>query len=80
MPWSALKHHALPLTIFGFAGSVVWLQEIPLDTAARVGALGVGACLAAGPVHGAFIKVWERQEKTQGLDQKQSLLRCLKRE
>lgn len=73
---AALKHHAAPaeaLTVLGFAGSVVWLQEIPLDTAARVGALCVGARLAARPVHGAFIEVWERQEKNQGLNQKKTL-------
>lgn len=57
------------LTILGFAGSVIGLQEVPFNTAARVGALRVGARLAAGPVDGAFVEVWKRRQKPQGLDQ-----------
>lgn len=63
LPRSTTLPPAQALTVLGFAGSVVRLQEIALDTAARVGALCVGARLTARPVHGAFVKVWEKQEK-----------------
>lgn len=48
------------LTIFGFAGAVVWLQQVALHTAAGVGALRVCARLAARPVHIAFIEIYRR--------------------
>lgn len=48
------------LTIFGFAGAVVWLQQIALHTAAGVGALSVCARLAARPIHTALIKIYKR--------------------
>lgn len=47
-------------TIFGFAGAVVWLQQVTLHTAAGVRALSVGARLAASPVHVALIKIYRR--------------------
>lgn len=47
-------------TIFGFAGAVVWLQQVTLHTAAGVRALTVGARLAASPVHVALIKIYRR--------------------
>lgn len=47
-------------TILGFAGAVVWLQEVTLHTAAGVRALTVGARLAASPVHVALIKIYRR--------------------
>ena len=46
-----------PLTVLGLAGPVVGLQQVALHTAAEVGALGVGACLAAGSVHHALVEV-----------------------
>lgn len=44
-------------TIFGFAGAVVWLQQVTLHTAAGVRALSVRARLAASPVHIALVKI-----------------------
>lgn len=47
-------------TIFGFAGAVVWLQQVTFHTAAGVRALTVGARLAASPVQVALIKIYRR--------------------
>lgn len=44
-------------TIFGFAGAVVWLQQVTLHTATGVRALSVRARLAASPVHIALVKI-----------------------
>lgn len=80
---AAHKEHAPPveaLTILGFAGSVIRLQEVPFNTAARVGALRVGAGLAAGPVDRAFVKVWKKGQNPRGLDEQTPLLGRLKRE
>lgn len=46
------------LTIFGFAGAIVWLQQVALHTAAGVGALCVCARLAACPVHIALVEIY----------------------
>lgn len=54
-----------PPTILGLAGTVVWLQQVTFHTAAREGAIRVGAELAAGAVHRALIKVC--QEKIKGM-------------
>lgn len=51
------------LTILGFAGSVIRLQEVSFNTAARVGTLCVGAGLAAGPIDSALIEVSKRRQK-----------------
>ena len=45
------------LTVLGLAGAVVGLQQVALHTGADVGALGVGARLAAGAVHHALVEV-----------------------
>lgn len=45
------------LTIFGFAGAVVGLQEVALHTAAGVGAVSICARLTARPVHIALIEI-----------------------
>lgn len=47
-------------TVFGFAGAVVWLQQVALHTAAGVGALSVAARLAAGPVRVTLVKIYRR--------------------
>ena len=52
------------LTIFGFAGAVVWLQQVALHTAAGVGALIVCAHLTAGPVHIALIEIYQEKNAT----------------
>lgn len=46
------------LTIFGFAGAIVWLQQVALHTAAGVGARRVCARLAACPVHIALVEIY----------------------
>lgn len=46
------------LTIFGFAGAVVRLQQVALHTGADVGALSVCARLTAHPVHIALIEIY----------------------
>lgn len=51
------------LTILGFAGAVVRLQQVTLHTAADVGALGVGARLAAGAVHGALVEICREERQ-----------------
>lgn len=48
------------LTIFGFAGAVIWLQQVSLHTAAGVGALSVCARLTARPVHIALIEIYKK--------------------
>lgn len=52
------------LTIFGFAGTVVWLQQVTLHTAAGIGALTVCACLTAGPIHTALIEIYQEKDAT----------------
>lgn len=47
-------------TIFGFAGAVVWLQQVTLHTAAGVRAFSVRARLAASPVDVALVKIYRR--------------------
>lgn len=44
-------------TVLGLAGAVVRLRQISFHAGAGVAAVGVGAGLAAGPVHTALIKV-----------------------
>lgn len=63
------------LTIFGFAGAVVWLQQVALHTAAGVGALGVCACLTARPVHIALIEIY--RGTTIYYLQRQPAMRCI---
>lgn len=48
------------LTIFGFAGAVVWLHQVTLHTGAGVGALSVSARLTASPVHVTLIEIYKR--------------------
>lgn len=48
------------LTIFGFAGAVIWLQQVSLHTAAGVGALSVCARLTARPIHIALIEIYKK--------------------
>lgn len=58
----SLWPHVTPPTILGLAGTVVWLQQVTFHTAAREGAIRVGAELAAGAVHRALIKVCQEKK------------------
>lgn len=59
---SLLPSRVSLLTIFGFAGAVVWLQQVTLHTATDVASVGVRACLTACPVHIAFIKIYQAND------------------
>lgn len=60
----ALSSPVHPLTIFGFAGAVVWLQEIALHTAAGVAAFSVCACLTACSIHTTLIEIYTKKHKS----------------
>lgn len=56
-PIVSIELLAFVLTIFGFAGAVVWLQQVTLHAAADVAALSISACLTASPVHITLIEI-----------------------